>query len=314
MSKKALGRGLDALIHTDETDTADQPGIVEIPTDQIDSAGSQPRKYFSEQSLNELAASIRENGVIQPIIIEKKDDRYSVIAGERRLRAARLAGLETIPAIVRDYPSESLLQIALIENIQREDLNPIEEATAYNTLLKETSVKQEELAGRVGKSRSAIANSLRLLKLPQNMQDALAEGTISPGHARALLSVSDPGDRSTLFARIIDKRLSVREAERLAEGGAEALAAGLAEESAGQTGGGLAEGEKENAAGTRTKDRTTAGKRKDPEMVEIEQRLLERLGTKVELKGSLKNGRIEVSYFSQEDLERVLDILSGGSF
>jgi len=304
VSKKALGRGLDALINTDDTGKEEHPGIVEISVDQIDSAASQPRKHFSEESLKELAASIRENGVIQPIIVEKKDERYSVIAGERRLRSARLAGLEKIPAIIRDYPSERLLQIALIENIQREDLDPIEEALAYETLLKQTKLKQEELAERVGKSRSAVTNSLRLLKLPQQMQQALAEGTITPGHARALLSVTEPARREEIFSKIVESGLSVREAEHLAEGTSGEIAAG----SGGEPSGGPAQ----TAGGGHS--RTQSDKPKEPEIREIEQHLLELLGTKVELKGSLRNGRIEVSYYSAEDLERLLDLLSGGSY
>ena len=157
MSKKALGKGLDALIQTDDVNSAVRPGVVEVQLDQIDSPEAQPRKKFAEEPLRELAASIWENGVIQPIIVEQAGDRYKLVAGERRLRAARMAGLERIPVVVRDYPSESLLQIALIENIQRENLNPIEEAAAYDTLIKQTHLKQDELANRVGKSRSAIA-------------------------------------------------------------------------------------------------------------------------------------------------------------
>jgi ParB family chromosome partitioning protein len=278
VSKKALGRGLDALINTDDTAAQDRSGIIELSTDLIDSADSQPRKNFPEHTLKELAASIRENGVIQPIIVEKNGERYSVIAGERRLRAASIAGLDSIPAIIRDYPPENLLQIALIENIQREDLNPIEEASAYETLLEQTKISQEELAERLGKSRTSITNSLRLLKLPENMRQALADGVLSSGHARAILSVSQPADRGQLFETIIQKGLSVREAEKLA-------------------------GE-QNAAAPAKK------KRKDPEMRALEQRLLEAFGTKVELKGSLTSGKIEVSYYSQEDLERILELLS----
>jgi ParB family transcriptional regulator, chromosome partitioning protein len=285
VSKKALGRGLDALISTDDTTGQDRTGITELSTDQVDSANSQPRKHFPENTLQELAASIRENGVIQPIIVEKNGDRYSVIAGERRLRAARIAGLEKIPAIIRDYPPENLLQIALIENIQREDLNPIEEASAYETLLDQTKISQEELAERLGKSRTAITNSLRLLKLPETMRQALSDGALSPGHARAILSVVQLANRKGLFESIIENGLSVREAERLA-------------------------GEYNAAAPVRKEETQKQKRQKDPEVRALEQRLLEAFGTKVELKGSLTSGKIEVSYYSQDDLERILELLS----
>ena len=192
--------------------------------------------------------------------------------------------------VVRDYPSESLLQIALIENIQRENLNPIEEAAAYDTLIKQTHLKQDELANRVGKSRSAIANSLRLLKLPDKMQDELATGTISPGHARAILAADDPADQDALFAEIIKNGLSVREAEKLAEQKNRQRA------------------EMQDEASKQPK-RPKQPKQQSPELREIEQRLLEALGTKVQVKGSLTSGRIEVSYYSSGDLERLIDLL-----
>jgi len=284
VSKKALGRGLDALIHTDDTAGEERPGVFEVPTGLIDSMDSQPRKQFAEEPLRELAVSIRENGVIQPIIVEKNGERYSVIAGERRLRAAKIAGLEKIPVVVRDYPPANVLQVALIENIQRENLNPIEEASAYDTLLKQTQINQEQLAERLGKSRSAIANSLRLLKLPQKMQQALAAAVISPGHARAILSVPHPAKRDRLFEKIVEAGISVREAEKLA----------------GQI-----------DVDDKTEKKVKPKKQKDPEMREIEQRLLESLGTKVELKGSLQSGKIEVTYYSQDDLTRIFEMLTG---
>lgn len=289
MSKKALGKGLDALIHTDDAANEGGTGIIELPLNRLDSMDSQPRKRFAEETLLELAASIRENGIIQPVVVEKSGDRYRVIAGERRLRAARLAGLEKIPVVVRDFPNVNLLQIALIENIQRENLNPIEEAAAYDALLKDTGLKQEELASRVGKSRSAVANSLRLLKLPPDMQDALAAGTVSPGHARALLSVSEQPNRETLFTEILNKGLSVREAEQLSEK--------LNDSSPGP--------KKDRARPARGQ----SGREQAPELREIEQQLLESLGTKVEVKGSFSRGKIEVSYYSSDDLERLLDLL-----
>lgn len=286
MSKKALGRGLDALIHTDDATGETDTGSVEVSVDRLDSSAAQPRKQFAEATLLELAASIRENGIIQPIVVEKSGARYRVIAGERRLRAARMAGLETVPVVVRDFPRQNLLQIALIENIQRENLNPIEEAAAYDALLKDTELTQDELAHRLGKSRSAITNSLRLLKLPENMQDALAAGTISPGHARALLSLDDPVSRDMMFARIAENGLSVREAEDLSE-------------------------EMKRSGFRQKKPISRSTTKQAPELREIEQHLLESLGTKVQVKGSLSKGRIEVSYYSTDDLERLTELLTG---
>jgi ParB family chromosome partitioning protein len=279
VSKKALGKGLDALIQTDHTP------VTEVELDLIDSTDSQPRKQFSEESLEELAASIRENGVIQPVIVEKTTDRYRIVAGERRCRAARLAGLERIPVVIRDYAGDERLQIALIENIQRENLNPIEEATAYETLLKHLNLKQDELAARVGKNRSTIANSLRLLKLPPEMQEALIAGKISPGHARAVLSIVDPSERKGVFTRIVAEGLSVRESETIAD-------------------------RKNKGPGEKTAKPPEKQADISPELKEIEQRLLEALGTKVRLKGTVDSGRIEVSYFNREDLERLLDLFA----
>ena len=288
MSKKALGKGLDALIQPEDSAARSQDGVAEVELDLIDSTDDQPRKKFSEDTLIELAASIRENGIIQPIIVEKNKNRYRIVAGERRYRAAKLAGLDSIPAIIRDYTAADRLQVALIENIQRENLNPMEEAGAYDTLLKQLKLKQEELAERIGKSRSTIANTLRLLKLPSSMQEALAVGTITPGHARAILAVINPADREGLFAKIVDGDLSVREAEELSE--------------------------KLNTGTSKAKEKTeNPAAKKNPEMRDIEQRLLESLGTKVRLKGSISSGKIEVSYFTQDDLERLLDLFTGGA-
>ncbi len=288
MSKKALGKGLDALIQSDDTSSETQKGVEEIALDLIDSTDEQPRKQFSEETLIELAASIRENGLIQPIIVEQVNNRYRIVAGERRCRAARLAGLDRIPAIIRNYTADDRLQVALIENIQRENLNPIEEATAYDTLLTRLNLKQDELAKRIGKNRSTIANSLRLLKLPRNMQDALSAGTITPGHARAILSVINPMEREGVFSKIVGAGLSVREAEELSD-------------------------KLNKPAGKEKKGKPREGVHKAPELREIEQRLLESLGTKVQVKGSTSSGRIDISYFTQEELERLVDLLAGNS-
>ena len=283
MSKRALGKGLDALIQSDPGDLQDQSGVLELALDRIEPNDDQPRKSFSRETLDELAASIRENGIIQPIIVEQRADRYRIIAGERRYRAAKIVGLETVPAIVKQYSEIEGLQISLIENIQRENLNPIEEAAAYETLIKQTGLRQEELAQRVGKSRSTIANSLRLLKLTKSFKDALIEGAISPGHGRAILSVVNPADRDVLFSKITKTGLSVREAEELAE--------------------------KLNSGG-RPAQAKTSQRTKAPELRDIEERLIGTLGTKVQLKGSLNGGRIEISYYSKTDLERLFDLLA----
>ena len=285
MSKRALGKGLDALIaQVPDADT--QGGVLELPVGEIDPAADQPRKNFEMQPLQELADSIKEKGIIQPIVVERQGQRYQIVAGERRFRAAKMAGLEKVPVLVRHYSPDERLQISLIENIQRENLNPIEEATAYSALLKQTGMRQEELAQQVGKSRSAVANSLRLLKLPPEYRDALSGGALSPGHARAVLSVVNPADQDILFKRIVEDGISVREAEVLAD--------------------------KLNKGGRGARSQHAKPERKlSPDVLGVEQRLIESLGTKVKLNGSLAKGRIEISYFSKEDLERLFDLLAG---
>ncbi len=283
MSKHALGKGLESLIAQgpDERD-----GVLDLPLEEIDPNVDQPRKNFESQPLQELADSIREKGIIQPIVVERLGARYQIVAGERRYRAAKMAGLEKVPALVRHLTPDERLQISLIENIQREDLNPIEEAAAYEALIKQTGRRQEELAQQVGKSRSAVTNSLRLLKLPQQYRDSLADGKLSPGHARAILAVTNPADQEVLFVRIIEDGLSVR--------GAEDLADRLNKGSRGVS-----------------PQPPKSGKASPPDVQNVEQRLIESLGTKVKLNGSLAKGRIEISYFSKEDLERLFDLLAG---
>jgi ParB family chromosome partitioning protein len=308
--KAGLGRGLDALLPQNDDDTdsgswdADveekttgkrrgllsklHNSVVPIAIDKLTANPGQPRKNFDETELRELADSIAEHGIIQPVIAaDAGDGTYIIIAGERRTRAARLAGLSEVPAIVRDYTDEKRLEISLIENIQRSDLNPIEEAAAYKNLMDFSNLSQEELAVRVGKSRSAITNSLRLLKLSADVQKSLEDGSISPGHARALLSVTDKRLRDKLFREITGKGLSVREAEKRAA----ALNAVPA-----------AEGEIA-AAETNLK--------RPPEIVEMEEKFIGKLGTKVSIDGGLDKGRIHIEYYSMEDLERLYEILGG---
>jgi ParB family chromosome partitioning protein len=308
--KTGLGRGLDALLpeNDDGTDSGSwdtdaekktsqkrqrgllsklHDSVVQIAIEQLVANPGQPRKNFDQTELRELADSIAEHGVIQPVIAaDAGDGTYIIIAGERRTRAARLAGLSEVPAIIRDYTDEKRLEISLIENIQRSDLNPIEEAAAYKNLMDFSRLSQEELALRVGKSRSAVTNSLRLLKLSADVQKSLEDGSVSPGHARALLSVTDKQLRDKLFKEITGKGLSVREAEK------RAAALNVP----------AAEGETATAK---------ANLKRPPEITEMEEKFIGRLGTKVSIDGDLDKGRIHIEYYSMEDLERLYEILGG---
>ena len=276
MKKKALGRGLEALI-PEIRQTENQANEIDI--DRISPNPNQPRLALDEARLEELAASIRENGVLQPVLVRPFGNGYQLIAGERRLAAAQRAGLLKIPVTIRDEPDEKLLELALIENIQREPLNPIEEAQAYQRLMDETSQTQEQISERLGKDRSTVANSIRLLKLPPAVRQFVAEGNLSPGHARALLaSNSSPSDMAKISAIIIEKGWSVRETERWA---------------------------KEKAKSPRLK------KIQDPNEAAAADKLRILLGTKVEICSKSKNsGEIRIHYYSQEDLIRLYSILT----
>ena len=303
MAKKnnfGLGRGLDALMSTDEvingksdeTGTGfsvlpegvelDDNGSLWVSVDFLQPNPYQPRKNFDDDALAELAASIKEHGVVQPILIEPAGEKnFYIIAGERRTRAAKLAGVRKVPVQIRRYDEQKKLEIALIENIQRADLNPIEEAAAYYNLMQLGEMSQDEVASRVGKNRSTIANAIRLLKLPEDMQKALVNGNITAGHARALLSVVHEADMRVLFGKIVDSNLSVRDAEQLA---------------ASFNGGGRAADKK--------KDKKAAPK-KDVDILAIEQQFIDVLGTKCVLNGTLEKGTIEIAYFSRADLDRL---------
>ncbi len=291
-SKYGLGKGLDALLSGTEADETrpEGGGELRIPLDKVRANPNQPRKAFDEDALQELAASIREHGIIQPLVVEDVGDgTYVIVAGERRSRAARIAGLREVPAVVRNYSDERRLEVALIENVQREDLNPIEEAAAYKKLMELTGLSQEEVAARVGKSRPAVANALRLLKLPEDMQGAVAAGQLSSGHARAILSVVNPADQRVLFGRIVGDSVSVRDAEKLAgdlNGGIRAASAKTAE--------------------PKPKDRPN-------ELLAMEQKFIDALGTKVAISGGLKRGSIRIDYYSMDDLDRLYTILAGRS-
>jgi ParB family chromosome partitioning protein len=281
MSKRALGRGIDALLLGDEG-SAQRQGVTLVPLGSIRISGTQPRKAFPEESLRELARSIEQKGVLQPILVEPSGEgEYLVVAGERRFRAARLAGLQQVPALVRSFSELEKTEIALIENLQREDLTAVEEALGYKTLMEKGKLTQEQVAARVGKNRSTVANSLRLLKLPDEILQALDRGQISAGHGRAILSLPDPSDQQALFRQILQQDLSVREAED------RAAAMG-------------------RSAGGRGPSRGRVQEtRKSPELLSMEQRFVELLGTRVLIRGTENRGRIEISYFSMEDLDRI---------
>ena len=283
--KRGLGRGLDALMG-ERPDYSLAPA--ELPLAEIDVSGEQPRRRFVDETLDELAQSITSHGILQPILVEPVGGRYRIIAGERRFRAAQRAGLQRIPAVVRASSDDERLTLALIENIQREDLTPMEEAQAYRRLLDVSGVSQEELAVRVGKHRSTIANSVRLLGLPVEVQNALADGTITAGHARALLMIPDPDERQRLFKRIA--QYSVREAE--------AYAARVRDR------------EERGGAGRANRQAQTPA---DPHLRDLQQRLIDSFGTKVAVTGTAQRGKIEISFFNPDDLERLGDRLLGGA-
>ncbi|MCR4712970.1 MAG: ParB/RepB/Spo0J family partition protein [Treponemataceae bacterium] len=291
-----LGKGIGALMSEAEKEVGSEvaataaangaaSGEMEIDVDKLLPNPHQPRTEFDKEALQELADSIKENGVIQPVLVEKADgDNYYIIAGERRTRAAKLAGLKKIPVRVQSFSEEKKLEIALIENIQREDLNALEEALAYRKLMDMCGITQDEVARRVGKNRTTVTNALRLLKLPENMQTSLANDEITAGHARALLSVTNPADQRILFARILGQDLSVRETERQA---------------AELNGGGK--------AAVKVKPKKT--EKKDPDISSLEEQFIEALGTKVQLKGSLDKGSLQIEYFSRDDLDRIFQLL-----
>ncbi len=215
-AKSGLGRGLSSLIPMEDIYDAGSPGFFMCPIEKIYSNPDQPRKTTNEESLNDLAASIKEKGVLQPLVVREIDDGYEIIAGERRWRAAQLAGISSVPVVIKDVSPQEVLEIALVENIQRLDLNPIEEALAYKRLIEEYGLTQSEVAKKVGRDRSTITNSLRLLKLPSNIQQDIVDGKLSPGHARALLMLKDPSLMKLLCEKIKQQGLSVRQAETLA--------------------------------------------------------------------------------------------------
>lgn len=294
--KRGLGKGLDVMIPSKNSSSNEKISKNEkeeekknvssetfIKVQDIEPNGSQPRKKFDEDSLHELAESIKQYGILQPLLLQKKGKFYEVIAGERRWRAARMAGLAEVPAIIKEYAPHEVIEIALIENIQREDLNPIEEAAAYKRLISEFHLKQDELAERVSKSRTAITNSMRLLKLAEPVQEMLIDDIISSGHARTLIPIEDKEKQVIVANRILDEKLSVRETEKLVKS--------------------LLDGKGKKKKETKKDENEVFYK-------DLEEKIKEIVGTKVSIQHKSKDkGKIEIEYYSEEELERIIELL-----
>ncbi|HYB73879.1 MAG TPA: ParB/RepB/Spo0J family partition protein [Candidatus Sulfotelmatobacter sp.] len=275
--RRALGRGLGTLLAGPEI-----PGVREVPVDAIAANPRQPRKRFDQEGIDSLTASIREQGVISPLILRRGRDGYELVAGERRLRAARLAGLKTVPAIVREVADAQALELALVENLQREDLNAVEAAEAYRRLVEDFGQSQDGVARRVGKDRSTVSNALRLLRLPRKILDDIVAGALAEGHARALLALDREADQIRARDLIVKGGLSVR--------GAEALVRRL----------------KGPGAAARRRPR------RDHNLAALEDRLRGALGTKVRIARRGKGGTVEIEFYSEEDLDRLLELLGAG--
>ena len=295
--KHGLGKGMSSLISGFDYDVQvenvisktvsddNQNKILTLDIRKIRTNPNQPRKTFDEDALKGLSESIRSQGIIQPITVEEiAPGEYSIVAGERRFRAAQMAGLAKVPAVVVKLSELDRVEVSLIVNIQRENLNPIEEAVAYGVLINRYNMTQEQVADKVGKSRSAVANSVRLLSLPDSIKDDLISGAMSAGHARALLSLKNPGDVKLLRDRIIQDGLSVRDSEKLAES---------------YNLGHKVEGKKKKEA-------------KAPEIREAEEKFISAIGARCEIKGSLKKGKLQIRYRNQRDLEKIYKLLSNG--
>jgi ParB family chromosome partitioning protein len=288
MTRKALGRGLGALLSAEGTATATAE-TDEVPIDLIDPSSLQPRSLFDDAKLDELARSISANGVVQPLILRRKGTRFELIAGERRWRAAQRAGLSKIPAVIRNVSDDKVLEIALIENIQREDLNPIEEARAYKKLIDTLGLTQDTVAERVGRDRSYVTNYLRLLRLPEDIQDLLQSGKLSTGHARTLLAIEHLEVQRRIARKIIEQDLSVRATERVVR-----LIGGP---------------QRERLRGTaQTPER-------DANVRDAEKKLRRRFGTQVRIlrTAAAGSGKIELEFYSQDDLDRLYGLLMGSA-
>ena len=280
--KGGLGKGLGALLSTEDIYDLESPGFFLCPIEKIRPNPDQPRKHMDQDSLEALAGSIKEKGILQPLVVWEVDGSYELIVGERRWRAAQKAGLKAVPVVIKDVSPDELLELALVENIQREDLNPLEEAMAYNRLIDEMGLTQSQVASRVGRERSTVANFLRLLQLPDYAQADLLDGRLSMGHARAILMLEDPESRKELRDQIIKTDLSVRQAEALARR--------------------LAKGKR---LGARVR-------REDPDIKNLCEDLTHRLGSKVKIVQTKRGGRLEIRYRSAQDLERVIQLLRAG--
>ncbi|NLK94945.1 MAG: ParB/RepB/Spo0J family partition protein [Clostridiales bacterium] len=281
MNKKmALGKGLGALI-PEENSTSNESSLL-IPINKIKSNIEQPRKSFDNEKIYELSESIKNHGIIQPLILKRSGLDYIIVAGERRWRAAKMAGITEVPAIIMELTDKEVLEISLIENIQRQDLNPIEEAMAYKKLLTDFNITQEELSKRIGKSRVSITNVIRLMNLDERVQQYLIEGILSEGHGRALLSIKDGNIQYELSQKAIDNQLSVRELEKLIRNF------------------NLSEKEKKPKEDNEL----------NPYYKDIRNRLQDFFGTKVILQSKKNKGKIEIEYYSEEDLQRILDIMN----
>lgn len=288
--KSGLGKGLDSLI----TDKVSQKQVNEgkqgegkaelyLRISEVEPNRDQPRKIFDEDSLNELAESIRQHGILQPLLVAKRDGYYEIIAGERRWRAAKIAGLREVPVIVKNMTDREILEVSLIENIQREDLNPIEEAKAYEKLMKEFDLKQEELAEKVSKSRAAVANSIRLLKLSSAVQDMIVKGELSAGHARTLIGIDDPKIQEELANEIADQKMSVREAEKFV---------------------------KKSQNTKKPPNQNPEDKDSSYIYENMQEQMKKVLGTKVTVNRKKNHtGNIEIEYYSEEDLDRILEMI-----
>ncbi|MGX1902480.1 ParB/RepB/Spo0J family partition protein [Thermolongibacillus altinsuensis] len=282
---RGLGKGINALFTNLEI--GKEETIQEIDIQQLRPNPYQPRKNFNDQSLEELKQSILEHGILQPLIVRKSIKGYEIVAGERRYRAAKAAELKTVPAVVREFSDQQMMEIALLENLQREDLNPIEEAVAYQTLLNECKLTQEELAKRLGKSRPHIANHLRLLSLPMEVQHMIESGTLSMGHGRALLALKDKRKLNAVLQKVIKESMNVRQLEKFIQ-------------------------EMNENVSRETMKKKKREEEKSIFLKQSEALLREKLGTSVVIKKHRKKGKIEIEFFSNEDLERILQLLNIG--
>ena len=281
MKRRSLGRGLDSLIPKNlETESA---GYQMVSTDLLKPNASQPRKHFEQSALEELAESIRENGVIQPLIVRKENGVFEIVAGERRWRAAKIAKLEKLPVVIRTATDQDVAELTLIENIQREDLNPIEEAAAYEKLAERFGLTHDEIAKKTGKNRSVVTNQLRLLRLSQKAKEALVSGAITVGHARALLAALSPQEMDSLLGEVVKKDLTVRATEALVK--------------------------KRNRSAQLPPEPTSDKVEEDIFTKDLTEQIAGRFSTKVKISSNKKRGKIEIEYYSPEELERIVGIL-----